>query len=188
MAIHSPFSSEAPAEGNQRTVLAIASSLRSSGKSTGEQISDSPLGRHSECRAVDVRIPAVGETAGDFEIMTIDGEPVSRARLVDETLVAFFVPGCDACVRALAEFVAYAGGVAGGRERILAVITGRPGETAGMVEVLHPVAKVIVDRAGDTVSRAFRVGSFPAFCVVDGNGTVVTAGSVMPLLRCAIQA
>jgi hypothetical protein len=125
--------------------------------------------------------PPVGAPIDEFAAVATDGEPVGLARLTDATVVAFFSPGCAPCREKLPVFVAEMPR-RGGREQILAVVSGpggksaRPGEAIEMADALARVARVIVD--GDqAVAKAFHMNAFPGFCVVDGTGTVLASGS-----------
>lgn len=120
-------------------------------------------------------LPAVGATVGEFTATTLDGEEIGRSSLSGETLVAFFSSGCAPCVEKLPGFLAHARERIGGRRLILAVVApGEQAETAKMTAELRQVATVVVDEnyAGG-VARAFSVTEYPAFCLVDSEGTVL---------------
>lgn len=131
-------------------------------------------------------LPSVGASIDEFAATTTDGESVSRARLNNPTVVAFFSPGCGPCRDTLPLFAAGASERGGDRARILAVISGpgganaRPGEAGEMAQSLTGLARVIVDTDW-TVSKAFGVGVFPGFCVVDDTGTIIASGSASDL-------
>jgi thiol-disulfide isomerase/thioredoxin len=125
--------------------------------------------------------PPVGALIGEFAATTTDGEPMSRAQLMDVTVVAFFSPGCAPCREKLPVFVADALERGRDRERLLAVISGTggaetsPGEATEMAHELSRVARVVLD-ADWAVAKAFHVNSFPGVCVVDSAGTVLASG------------
>jgi len=123
-------------------------------------------------------IPAPGYPVGQFTTRTTAGELVSREDLLDaRTLVAFFSVGCPPCVQALPRFVAHAA-AAGSPHGVLAVVRGGGADAAGFVEPLEQVARVVVEdgRGRGPVSAAFGVTGSPAYCLVDGSGTLQASG------------
>ncbi|WP_188189793.1 TlpA family protein disulfide reductase [Nonomuraea sp. SYSU D8015] len=128
-------------------------------------------------------LPAVGGTVGEFAARTLDGEEVSRRSLSGETLVAFFSPGCKPCLEKLPGFLEHARRRIGGRRLILAIVAGGDAAAAEMTETLRQVARVIVEDGYDgPVAQAFGVSEYPAFCLVDSDGTIVAAeGDVVRL-------
>jgi hypothetical protein len=128
-------------------------------------------------------LPAVGGTVGEFAARTLDGEDLSRRSLSGETLVAFFSPGCKPCLEKLPGFLDHAARRIGGRRLVLAIVAGGDAAGAEMAETLSPVARVVVEDGYDgPVARAFGVREYPAFCLVDSEGTIVAAeGDVVRL-------
>ncbi|MDQ1025263.1 thiol-disulfide isomerase/thioredoxin [Streptomyces umbrinus] len=124
----------------------------------------------------------VGEEVGEFTTVTVDGTPLSREGLADDTLVGFFSPGCPACKEELPKFVEYARAMPGGRERVLATVVGDVARTTDMVAQLTPVAQVVAEPAQHgTVGPAFQVAAFPSVMRVGANGggrSVVTEARV----------
>jgi hypothetical protein len=101
-----------------------------------------------------------GAAIGEFEAVTIDGEPITD-QTVDGT-VAFFSAGCTACNDILPDFVTYAR--MQGRDNVVAVVNGDDPQT---VELLAEVARVVTaDLDGGTVAAAFHNVATPAFYVV----------------------
>ncbi len=123
-----------------------------------------------------------GEEVGAFTAVTVDGLPVSRDLLTDETLVGFFSPGCPACKEQLPKFVEFARSMPGGRDRVLAAVVGDVRRTTDMVAMLNPVAHVVAEPAqGGAVGGAFQVAAFPSVLKVAANDSgrpVVTAARV----------
>ncbi|GAA2884654.1 hypothetical protein GCM10010517_48030 [Streptosporangium fragile] len=121
------------------------------------------------------RLPAVGSAVGHFDALTVDGEAVSRHALEPGTVVGFFSPGCEPCRKSLPEFTEYARALPGGRNRVLAVVTGTD-DSGDMTGALARVARVVAEGHGGPVTTAFGVGAFPTFCLLDDGHTVAAAG------------
>lgn len=121
-------------------------------------------------------LPA-GERAGEFAATTTDGEPVSRDLLSGQTLVGVLSAGCGACKERLPEFVSRAATFPGGRGQVLAVLAGAADEVELYREQLAPVARVIIEAPIDgPVAQALGVQAFPAFALLDAEGTVAASG------------
>jgi hypothetical protein len=117
----------------------------------------------------------VGETVGDFVTTTVDGEPILRAFVEQETIVGFLSPGCPPCRRRLPQFVEAVR--TAGRDRVLAVLTDTTEEEAAeMTAALSPVARVVVEADDGALTKAFGVTAFPAFCRIDAEHTVTVVG------------
>jgi thiol-disulfide isomerase/thioredoxin len=129
-------------------------------------------------------IAAAGTTIGDFAAFATDGEPVRRDLLADRTLVGFFAPDCAPCREMLPTFVAYAT-VAGGRQRVLAVVVGESETAAEYLAALEPVARAVIEPPDGPVAVAFHVQGFPALAVVDARGTVLDSGVALGALAAA---
>jgi thiol-disulfide isomerase/thioredoxin len=135
-----------------------------------------PKGMHPAARN-DKLLP-VGTVVGDFAAPTVDGDVVSRQVLTGETLVAFMSPGCPPCDQLLPVFIRRARVHPGGRQRVIAVLTGaRPEESPHYVAQLTDVAQVVVEDDRGPLSDAFRADSFPALYMVDADGRVLAAGA-----------
>jgi peroxiredoxin len=117
---------------------------------------------------------AAGKAVSPFEATTVDGEPVATSRLSGQTLVGFFSPNCSACGEQLPSFVEHAKAV--GPDRVLVVAVGADDQVGELVAQLRPVAKVVVERDGGQLARAFGVKGFPAMCLITGDGTVAVSG------------
>jgi hypothetical protein len=114
-----------------------------------------------------------GERVRAFSATTVDGQTVTRASLVGETLVAFVSPTCPACAESLPGFIARAQEV-GERDRVLAVVLGPADSTGPLVEQLAPVARVVTEPEHGPLSRAFSVSGYPAFALLRED-TVVSS-------------
>ena len=124
--------------------------------------------------ATDVMLD-VGEIPGDFSAATTDGEHVSRDTLIGEQLVGFLSPGCGPCKEILPQFVERA--AVAGRANALAVVAPGAEDADGLVAQLEPVARVVVERDDDSVSRAFKVRGFPALCRLNADKVVTSSGT-----------
>lgn len=119
-------------------------------------------------------LPAIGQPVGEFDVTSTDGQPVTRQSLVENTVVAFFSPGCAPCEAKLPEFLDRARTMPADW-RLLGVITG-PVEDAGpMAATLRAVVTTVVDGVDGPVSSAFQHPATPSFCLVDGAGRVAAA-------------
>ena len=117
----------------------------------------------------------VGETPDDFTAATTDGGHVSRETLIGEQLVGFLSPGCGPCTEILPRFVERA--AVAGRANALAVFALGSEDADGLVAQLEPVARVVVERDDDSVSRAFKVRGFPALCLLNADKVVTASGT-----------
>ncbi|WP_380824050.1 TlpA disulfide reductase family protein [Sphaerisporangium rhizosphaerae] len=120
------------------------------------------------------RLPAPGSPIGDFTAGTVHHEPVSRAMLDAGAVVGFFSPGCEPCRAALPGFLAHAGALRGGRDRVLAVVAGAE-ESDPMVLALAEVTRVVVEDHEGPVASAFGVRAFPTFCLVGPEASIAAA-------------
>lgn len=109
---------------------------------------------------------AVGSPVGEFAATSVDGRSVTLAALGDRPMVGFFSTSCSACHERLPAFLAFAAARPGGRDRILAVVTGPAEETTDLVRQLEPVATVVVEPDRGPIQQAFEVSGFPAFVLV----------------------
>jgi thiol-disulfide isomerase/thioredoxin len=121
----------------------------------------------------DVMTPHDG-IAADFTATATTGEVVSLAGLSGITLVGFFSPSCMACKDRLPDFVEYAARMPGGRAQVLASMSSEGGAGTQMVAQLEPVARVVVESEMDPIFIAFNVRGFPAFCLIDETGRILS--------------
>lgn len=125
----------------------------------------------------------VGERVADFAATTTEGETISRDGLSGRTLVAFLSPDCPGCLDQLPHLAEYAAGFPGGREQVLAVLGGTDEDVEPMRARLAPVSRIVVEPWGaGPVAAAFDMRLWPAFGLVDHDGTVIaTEGAVRDL-------
>jgi hypothetical protein len=120
----------------------------------------------------DATLPA-GATVATVGATTLDGRAVSSTRADGAMLVGFFSPGCQPCEERIGDFLRY-------RERTgvaaLAVVVD-DGDTGPHVSRLSGQVDVVVEPANGAFGTAFRVTSYPALCLVDSAGVVLSGGN-----------
>jgi hypothetical protein len=114
-----------------------------------------------------------GETPDDFDVVSVDGEPVTRDGVSGLRLVAFVSPLCDMCEAQIPGLLDRAASMPGGRENVLVVVIGKGEGTAEYAEKFRDVAKVVVEPGNGQVNRAFRLGGVPAFGLLDEEARIV---------------
>ncbi|MBT2369920.1 hypothetical protein J7E88_32765 [Streptomyces sp. ISL-10] len=120
--------------------------------------------------------PPTGKVAHDFTVDTIDGTTVSRTSLNSPLVAGFFTPQCKACVIQASEFIDYAATVPGGRDSVVAVISGTGPEAEEYAAQFADVAHVVVEEPFGPVQLAFSVDGYPAFAAVTRHGAVTFSG------------
>ncbi|WP_037679618.1 hypothetical protein [Streptomyces griseus] len=130
--------------------------------------------------------PAIsrGDAVAPFETLTVQGERLTHEELVNETVVAFFTPGCKACGEKLPEFLAHAQDLPGGRRQAVAVVVGdEEDKTAAYAAQFASVARVVVEEHGGPISQAFSVIGFPSLLEVarDTRGVLVVTDDSVPM-------
>lgn len=138
-----------------------------SGGSGGEVVRRLPAG-HEVALVAGSEVPAYTTT-------TVDGEEVSSDGPAAPTLVGVFAPGCSACTEQLSSFLAFARKQPGGRDRVLAVVSGDPDDQPPYVDQLRSVARLVVGQPGGSVTDALQVRGYPAFAVIE-DGVVRSSG------------
>jgi len=128
--------------------------------------------------------PMVGTEIGPFTAVTTAGEILDAAALPADTLIAFFDPGCAPCEDLRPDFLRYAAGRPGGRDRVVAVVNARPDEVVppGRIAELDAVARVVVGPAAEAVRTAFDVHGWPTLCTV-ADGRITASGTDLAALR-----
>ncbi|WP_327587455.1 hypothetical protein OHA25_10955 [Nonomuraea sp. NBC_00507] len=117
-----------------------------------------------------------GAVAPPYDTIATDGAAVSRDLITEPVLVGVFSPGCDACHKAMPDFLASAERFPGGPQQVLAVIVDEKGESGPLRTELEPVARVVVEDMGGPVTSALQVQAFPVFAIVGGGGRVMASG------------
>ncbi|MFG3552161.1 TlpA family protein disulfide reductase [Streptomyces sp. NPDC047725] len=117
----------------------------------------------------------VGEEVGDFRAIARNGTELTPDQLPDGTVVAFFSPHCEPCREKLPDFAQAARTVAGGAQKVVAVVVGDEPEARSFVDVLEPVANVVIEEPDGALSTAFQARAFPTVLQVghDRRGRLV---------------
>jgi len=113
-----------------------------------------------------------GERVTGVVAVDVDGRPVPT----DVGLVGFFSPSCVACEQLLPKFADRASGFPGGPDRVLAVIADELPGTGKYEMALHGLARIVLEPDSGPLATAFRVTAYPAWCLLDGTGTVLASG------------
>ena len=122
-------------------------------------------------------VPVLGVTAGEqpapFLVTTIEGDLIAGPGGL--SMVAFFSTTCPACPERIPPFISYLSDRGIARKSVLAVVLGPQGEPPAFANALAGAAQVTTasERADDPLARAFKVAGYPAFCLLDDDGTVV---------------
>ncbi|EXG82800.1 hypothetical protein [Cryptosporangium arvum] len=123
-----------------------------------------------------------GRQAGPYTATAVDGTRVSGDGPDSPTLVGFFSLGCEPCTVKRPLFADAAREHPGGRDRVLAVVVGDDGDgdVSAYLDELTPVSRVVRELPTGELPTAFRVDAYPAFALVDADGTVLASGSAVP--------
>lgn len=116
----------------------------------------------------------VGQKPGAFSVTTVDGPRVSGPAGL--RLVAFFSTHCSACPERVPPLVEYLASNAISRESVLTVIEGGEFSLPAYFSGLSAVSQVCAGSDGDLVFAAFQASGYPAFCLLNGDGTLVASG------------
>lgn len=119
-----------------------------------------------------------GSVVPAYSTTTVDGEHIAGGGPEAPTLVGVFSPGCSACTEQLPAFLEFAGRHRGGRDRVLAVVSGDTsdaGDQPAYVDQLRPVARLVVGEPATAVTEALQVRGYPAFALIE-DGVVRASG------------
>ncbi|MFF4951432.1 redoxin family protein [Streptomyces chattanoogensis] len=127
-----------------------------------------------------------GETVGAFDAVTVEGTALSQTDLATgTTLVGVFAYGCSSCDERLPAFLELARAFPGGKEQVFAVIVGDAENVAEKRDKLIPVARVVTEEYGGAVTAALAVKGYPAFALLNSDGAVTAAGTLVEDLNLA---
>ncbi|WP_328989056.1 hypothetical protein OG394_22785 [Kribbella sp. NBC_01245] len=120
-----------------------------------------------------------GERSKPFTSVTTDGVQVTEADLTGGlTLVAAMAYGCSSCEERRPDFVAMARRFPGGRDRVLAVFVGGEDDLSAERAMLEPVSRLVFqENTHEGITEALNVSGYPAFAILDADGTVLTSGT-----------
>ncbi|HLK01868.1 MAG TPA: hypothetical protein VKU39_18455 [Streptosporangiaceae bacterium] len=118
---------------------------------------------------------SVGQAPVSFIAVAEDGTAVGGP--VGLTLVGFFCAGCPACSARIAPFTAYVRANRIARDDVLTILLLGDEGPPPYLDRLAEVALVSVQPPGNLIGEAFGVDGYPAFCLLDGVGTVVATGA-----------
>jgi Redoxin len=129
---------------------------------------------------------AAGKTPAPFKATSAEGAAVRGPAGL--SLVAFFAASCPACPKRVPAFAEYLRTHRIGRDEALAVVTGQTAESVAYLGDLAAVANVCIQPHDGSVGQAFGVQRFPAFFLLDADGTIVASGydpAALPVLAAA---
>ncbi|WP_406865007.1 hypothetical protein ABZO31_33025 [Streptomyces sp. HUAS MG47] len=125
---------------------------------------------------------ADGSPVPDFRVMTRQDGVLTGADVTDATAVGFFSTTCRPCREQAPGFARIAASLPGGRDRVVAVVKGSGKVAEDLVELLAPVARVVVesDDANDPtlrpeislLSEAFGIVRWPSYVEVGADGRI----------------
>ncbi|MEV6306388.1 hypothetical protein AB0M02_43755 [Actinoplanes sp. NPDC051861] len=127
---------------------------------------------------------APGNSVGEFEISTLDGDLITAGTLDGRLLVAFVMPGCEPCADAVAQLRERGPG-----EKTLFVVMGHDedGETLAYAGGLRDLGEVAVAPSGSPVMHAFGgVTGYPSLFLLE-NRTVLVSDRRVSALGAAPQ-
>lgn len=130
------------------------------GQFTGADMSVSGLGQ--------------GETPGGFSITDVDGKSVQGPAGL--RLTAFFSSSCPVCPEKVPAFTDYVRISGAQRDQVLAIVVGSSADEIPYLGRLAEVAQVCVEPASGDLVKPFKINGFPAFCLLDADGSVVASG------------
>jgi thiol-disulfide isomerase/thioredoxin len=114
-----------------------------------------------------------GQVPERFTATTLDGTELSGPAGL--RMVGFFASWCSACPGSVAPFIEYVRANQIPRDVVLAVLLAQDEEPPYLGQ-LAEVAQVSVQRDDSPVIQAFGVSGYPAFCLLDPGGAVITSG------------
>jgi thiol-disulfide isomerase/thioredoxin len=123
-------------------------------------------------------IAPVGHRVEDFTAETVDGRRLDRTSLQSPALVGFFSPSCDSCHERIPDFRKAAADHDGSA---LAVVVRDGKDPAELVADLDGSATIVLEAPEGPLAGAFGVRGFPAFALLDAEGTIRARGYELPL-------
>jgi hypothetical protein len=135
--------------------------------------------------------PVIGLAAGQgpepFTAQTADGTSVAGPAGL--RLAAFFSASCSVCPGRVAPFIEYVRANQLGRDDVLAVLVVTDlSAPPRYLSDLAGIARVCVQPDDSELARAFSVTGYPAFCLLDSVGNVVSSGHTPAAMPAAAMA
>jgi thiol-disulfide isomerase/thioredoxin len=124
---------------------------------------------------------------GEFTVLTVDGDLVSKSSLTGTAVLGFLTPECGPCQQLLPQFIESVAALSGGRRQALVVVVGSPAKCGELACLLSPISRVVVESPDGPVQRALGVSGYPAFAVVDEQHTVVASGTTLDVLQVPVD-
>jgi hypothetical protein len=131
-------------------------------------------------RRLPVGPPVIGLRTGQspepFAVVTVDG--IVATASAGLRLAAFFSATCPASPGQVAPFTDYVRANQFDSDSVLVtVLAARDAPLPAYLSQFTGVALVTIEPDGNPVAKAFGVAGYPAFCLLDTDGTVVSSGS-----------
>ena len=143
-------------------------------KEHDQAIAKIPYGATQGAPADSMRAP--GSEVDEFTAVSTDDIAVTKEALIAETLVGFFSVSCAPCIESAPKFAAYAAGVPGGKDSVLAIVVADgDDDPSEFVGILGPGARVVVEGYDGPVAAAFGVTAFPTYAVVAAGKITASA-------------
>jgi hypothetical protein len=116
---------------------------------------------------------SIGESAEPFTRVSTTGEELTGP--AGFRIAAFFASSCSICPLRVPAFLDYLQANHVPRSEVLAVLES-PGDPVAYLDRLAESAMVCVEPDNGELAQAFKVGGYPAFCLLDSAGAVLATG------------
>src|ERR1022692_1555422 len=116
---------------------------------------------------------ASGEPVAAFSALALGGELLNGATGL--RVAGFFSSACSACPERVGPFMEYLAGHRVARESMLSVVVTPENGLPPYADRLSEAGQVCAVQQDSDVVKAFKVSGFPAFCLLDADGALVTA-------------
>jgi hypothetical protein len=115
---------------------------------------------------------ASGEPVAAFSALTLGGELLTGTSGL--RVAGFFSSACPACPERVGPFADYLADHRVARESVLSVVVAPDDGMPSYADRLNEAGRVCAVREDSDVLKAFKVSGFPAFCLLDVDGGLVT--------------
>jgi hypothetical protein len=115
----------------------------------------------------------VGTIPADFAAVSIRDEQLDGPAGL--RIVAFFASFCSVCPTKVPAFLAYLERNQIRQQDVLAVMAADPQDPVPYLNQVAQVARVCFEPPDGPVSAAFQVSAYPVFCVLDADGSLLSA-------------